>query len=227
MGNIRSRCAFLAACCVVFSGATFAQSLDSVTERAMQRAPALVDSARAACATAASHPSLSAYEIEAAIRDAEEEINRDTRSAADVPTAERRLQALAARIGPLDTTPSLDLQLLQATVAAAGDQTERRVDRRAFNLALMMAIAKSGDGKSTATAFRPCLVGNEYYFARTVLGATDVADQRLVQEDGRYYDRLIIVGRDGVRQDVFFDVTEPYLSQRKSLRKPPTEPPAR
>lgn len=207
--------------------ATAADAPDPVTARAVELAPSMATTAQEACDAAARHPTLSAHEVEFAIRDTDRAMDELLKSAADLPAALERMQSLQAKVGDLDRTASLDLQRLQAMLAGIGGDTARQAERRAFNLALLTRIAQSGDGKTPATAFKPCLVGNEYGFARTVLRAADISGQQLISENGRHYDRLTLTREDGSREDVFFDITEAFQSQRKQYERERRAPAAR
>lgn len=205
-----------------------AQTMDVVTQQSVERAESMLPAARAACEEVSRHPTLSTYEIEDLIRETIGKIDAQVHAQADVAIADELFATLARNIGNLDAIPSLDLQLTRATVDGIAGRTESRIDRRALNLALLLAISRSGDGKTAQTAYRPCLVANEYYFARAVLGDPAMGRQRLREIDGRYYDLNTIKTGTDDEQDVYFDITDGFKTQaRMSKRQPePGNPPS-
>lgn len=196
--------------------------LDPVTQAAVERAPAMLEQARAACVNPARHQTLSGHQIEDAIRDTLGQIELQVQSPADIPKADALLAGLESKIGELDTMPSLDLQLMLATLAGIAEDTPRRIDRRAFNMALMLAISQSGDGTTPATAIDPCMLGNEHYFARTALKGA-LGQQRLEEHGGRYYDAQTLTTADGREQTVYFDIHALFKSQGKTLKETPDQ----
>lgn len=83
--------------------------------------------------------------------------------------------------------------------------------------ALLRHIEASGDGTTPATAWQPCLVGNEYAFVQQMLGAREVKQQSLIHEGGRHYDKLELRMADGSTREVFFDVTEVFERNSEAL----------
>lgn len=192
---------------------------DDMARAAAARAPALADAAQTAC-RAATEPSKPApIEVEHAIREARDAVAEAVVSDETVPAAAPILAALAERIGDLDQVPSVALQSLRNGLANGAGDTARLLEGRAFVLALLQHIDRSGDGTTPATAWHPCLVGNEYAFVQQVLGARDVTQQALLHENGRHYDKLTLTMSDGSTRDVFFDITDLYTRNAEALTR--------
>lgn len=182
------------------------------------RAPALAAKAQTAC-TAVTDPSrLSPFELEHEIREARAAVGQAVVSDETAPAAAPILERLTERIGDLDEVPSLSLQMLRNALASAAGDTERLLEGRAFAVALLQRIQDSGDGKSPATAWHPCLVGNEYAFVQQVLGAK-VTRQALLHEGDRHYDKLTLTMADGSTREVFFDITDLYMRNTEALTR--------
>lgn len=209
----------LLAGCLLAGLAGTAQGEDdaAINARAIERVPALVDVAAQACAAASQHPTLSSHALQSAIRDARTQVDEAAASRGTFDQQARAqiaaiLDALQARIGPLDTTASLALQLDQATLARLAGDIDRVVDRRAFNYALLLHIHHSGDGSSPEQAFRACLPANAYEFLQLAMSVRTVERQRLVQASGRWVDALDVVMPDGSPRTFYFDVTDAFNS---------------
>jgi len=84
------------------------------------------------------------------------------------------------------------------------------VERHAeFCRGLMTSIMESGDGRTPDTAFRVVSVEEE----RTALTLCnlELLQQVLIDEGGRYFDRVTVQGPDDAEAfDLFFDVSIPY-----------------
>lgn len=190
---------------------------DDTALQVAARAPAFAQAAQAACNAVALPPSQPPLEIERAIRDAREEISTAVVSDETLPAAAPILEALAERIGDLDTVPSLELQMLRDALANRAGDTTRVIEGRAFVHALLEHIASSGDGATPATAWHACLIGNQRVFAQQMLQARGVARQALVHEADRHYDRLTLTMADGSTREVYFDVTDLFKRNAEAL----------
>ena len=190
---------------------------DALTRQVAERVPALAERARTACRSVVAPDRPAPLKIERAIHEAGDAMSRAVTSDATVSAAEPLLSDLASRVGDLDTVPSLSLHQLRNALAASAGDTARVIEGRAFVLALLQHIDRSGDGRTPATAWQPCLVGNEYVFVRQVLGTHGITGQALLHEGGRQIDRLTLAMPDGSARDVYFDVTDLYRRNADAL----------
>ena len=190
---------------------------DALARQIAERVPALAERAERACRAVVAPDRPAPVEIEQAIRETGDAVSRTVTSDATVSAAEPLLSELATRIGDLDTVPSLSRHQLRNALAASAGDTARVIEGRAFVLALLQHIDRSGDGRAPATAWQPCLVGNEYTFVRQVLGTHGITGQALLHEGGRQIDRLTLAMPDGSTRDVYFDVTDLYRRNADAL----------
>jgi len=174
--------------------------------------------ARTSCDGAARHPTLAPVEIDMAVRDTIAAIEDTVRSAEDLDKAGPLLDAPQARVGDLDAVPSTELQLLRATLAAQSGDEVARMRYRTLSTALFTVLVGDGDGTTPETAFKPCLIPNEYAFVRRVLQA-EVTGQSLVHVEDRHYDRLEVTFPDGTKRGFFFDVTELFIRNAAAFNR--------
>lgn len=156
-------------------------------------------------------------ELERAIREANDAAGRTVVSDQTLPAAELVLDALAERIGTLDTVSSV-----AATTAQRTRQTRRRHGARDRGRGFVHAplqIDHSGDGATPAAAGRPCLVGNERAFVQTVLGARGVRQPALLDERDRHDGHLTLTMSDGSGREVFFDITGLFIRNGEALMR--------
>lgn len=190
---------------------------DDITRRAAARADALADTVATACRAITGADRPAPFEFERMIHDAGDAVSRAVTSDATVAAAEPILATLAGRIGGPGSVPSLALHQLRIALAASAGDTGRLVESRAYVYALLRHIDRSGDGRAPATAWHPCLVGNEYAFARQALGARGITGQVLLHAGGRHYDKLTLAMPDGSAREVYFDVTDIYRRNGAAL----------
>lgn len=221
MTPIRIRTAALASAMALgFAGAatTLHAAPGELERQVALRAPAFAAAAQAACSAATDASRPAPIELEHEIREARDEVGRVVVSDETLPAAAPILARLAERIGDLDQAPSLSLQMLRNALAHQAGDTARVIEGRAFAVALLQRIESSGDGATPATAWHPCLVGNEYAFVQQVLGAK-VTHQALLHEGDRHYDKLTLTMGDGSTREVFFDITDLYTRNAEALTR--------
>ncbi len=212
----RHRALLLAAALTAFPALADAGD-EALSRQIAERVPALAERAQSACRAVVDPDRPAPVEIERAIHEAGDAVSRAVTSDATVSAAEPLLAELAMRVGDLDTVPSLTLHQLRNALAASGGDTARVIEGRAFVFALLQHIDRSGDGRTPATAWHPCLIGNEYAFVRQVLGAHGITEQTRVHEGERHYDRLTLAMADGSAREVYFDVTDLYRRNAEVL----------
>ena len=72
--------------------------------------------------------------------------------------------------------------------------------------AYLQSITASGDGKSSDTAYFVVDEGEEYFFINIVMGVGLPESQALVNRNGHSFDLLKIKNKDGIEQEIWFNV---------------------
>ena len=109
-----------------------------------------------------SHPSLAAYEISWKVDQAIKELSAFVKGPQDAPRGIETLDKLTKELGPLKRIAHYDLHRTLAWLSADLGKTDEQAYHRAFGVALLMAFANTGDGKSPDTAYHIMSVREEY-----------------------------------------------------------------
>lgn len=166
--------------------------------------PSVIPQAGQARANVVNHPALAAFEIEQTMKEAVAKAKAALTSPQQVAQAREHLLPLE-KLGPLRTLPLFELHQLLGAMAGMEGRTEDQTYHRAFSVALILHVDKSGDGKTPQTARRVVMIAEQYdwFFAnREVQRKTRVAKEI----DGRMYDIWTVATAAG-DQELYFDVT--------------------
>lgn len=175
--------------------------------------PTVLPEAGKARAALVNHPTLAAFEIEQTMKEAVAKAKAALTSPQQVPQARAALQPLETGLGPLRTLPLFELHQLLGAMAGMEGKTEDQTYHRAYALALILHVDRSGDGKTPQTARRVVMIAEQYdwFFAnRDVQRKTRVAKEI----DGRMYDVWTVTTAAG-DQELYFDVT----AMRQSVQR--------
>lgn len=209
--------------CYLLTGAVFAQSPAGSTEgrlnhEAFAKSSEMLPAMQSACKTLAADPTRSIAGINFAVRHLHDDITRVLKSKEDTPKARALVSAFERENGPGDAIPSVELHMLMAIVAHGEDNEQELIHQRAFHMAVLRAMGKSGTGEDHDHAWSPCFISNEYAMLRA-LGARQVKGQSLVHENERSYDVLDYVDASGKERKAWFDITDSFASEAKLFEK--------
>jgi hypothetical protein len=106
----------------------------------------------------------------------------------------------------IDYTSMIAHKILRQTYKIIGDTTNA-AKYKAIQFGLLTSIIKSGDGKSTKTAWKVIQIEEEYF----ILGILDakLISQALVSDKKKPYDRMSVV-EEGMKKDYYFDITKVF-----------------
>lgn len=119
-------------------------------------------------------------------------------------------EVIAATGKALDAQPfNVDLLILQAAALRAEGETAKADEVRTKWMEIIDSIATSGDGKTTATAYRVISVEEEYAYIRAQGYRTN--SQRLIGDHGSEYDVLNVSPRSEPDKtaDIYFNIDLP------------------
>lgn len=128
--------------------------------------PVVMPDVEKARTAVAEHPTLATFEIEDMLRkrvDAATAAFTVPQSGAAVRAA---LQPLEKDLGPLRTVPYAPPHQLLGAVAGAEGRDADQICHRAYGVAVLIAIDRSGDGKTLPTAMRVVMVNEQYTWFR-------------------------------------------------------------
>jgi hypothetical protein len=168
-----------------------------------QLMPLVLPKACKARETVMAHPTLPAYVIDDQIRKAVEQAKAQFKNPRD--TLEQ-LRALEAQLGPLQEIPSMELHQLLGALAGMDGQPQIQQYHRAFAVALMACLSRTGDGLTPQTAYKVALLSEEYswfFMNQPVLTKVSRVAKTL---DGRRYDIWTVKYADGREGSLYFDV---------------------
>jgi len=177
--------------------------------------PVVMPDVEKARTAVAEHPTLATFEIEDMLRkgvDAATAAFTGPQSGAAVRAA---LQPLEKDLGPLRTVPYVPLHQLLGAVAGAEGRDADQIYHRAYGVAVLIAIDRSGDGKTLPTAMRVVMVNEQYTWFRAQRDMQPKT-RRPLRQDGRSYDVWTVATPAGDRE-VFFDVTASFASTGRIL----------
>jgi hypothetical protein len=87
--------------------------------------------------------------------------------------------------------------------------------------AFLKSIERSGDGRSSETAYVVVSTDEEYAFLRLTMQVTLPLSQSLVTKDGHSFDRLTVKRQDGTEQQVWFNVDASMDALHRALSPSP------
>lgn len=152
------------------------------------------------------HPRLASFEIEAIMRETVKKATGVMKGPNDVSAARAILAPLEQTIGPLRQLPLFELHRLLGYLAGLEGKSDEQNYHRAYSVALLLSIDKSGNGTSPESAYRVVMIVEEYdWFAaqRGLKQQTRVAREM----NGRKYDVWTARIDSGEERQIYFDVT--------------------
>jgi len=158
----------------------------------------------------ADHPRLATYEIESMLREAVDAASAAFTGPQSGAAVRAALRPLENDLGPVKTLPYVPLQTLLGALAGAEGRADDQTYHRAFAVAVLIAIDRSGDGRTLPTAMRVVMV-NEQYTWFSAQRDMQRKTRRQLRQDGRVYDVWTAATPTGDRE-VFFDVTASFAS---------------
>jgi hypothetical protein len=163
----------------------------------------------------ADHPRLATFEIEGMLREALDAASTAFTGLQSGEPVRAALRPLESDLGPVKTLPYVPLQTLLGAPAGAEGRADDQFYRRAFAVAVLIAIDRSGDGRTLPTAMRVVMVSEQY----TWFGAQrdlQRKTRRQLRQDGRVHDVWMAATSAGDRE-VFFDATASFASAGRVL----------
>lgn len=123
--------------------------------------------------------------------------------------ADEALLALSPlqKYAPIAELPFVRVQLLMAALAQHQHNQELRNHHRAWALALVKAIGRSGDGRSPATAFRLVQASEAEAWLLSQQERYKPLGQRRVSEGARTFDVWRVATPNGGQQELYFDIS--------------------
>jgi hypothetical protein len=167
--------------------------------------PELMPVAEKARLAVVTHPTLAAFEIDAMIKDAIKNAKEVYKQPSDIPAARQILRVLEPELGPLDQIPSFDLHLLLGAMEGAEGNTDKQTYHRAYGVAVMLDLDKSGNAFSLETAPKIVMIQEEY--AWFFLRSRELTRQSRVamREAGRLVDIWTVKTKDDKEIRIYFD----------------------
>ena len=220
-GSIRSRTGTtllaVVLCLLFHPSAIYAQP---AVQQQIAQLDSIADKARLAVVN---NPSLAAFEIEFMIKEAIKKATAIYPN--DVPAARKILKQLEPDLGPLKEIPSFDLHLLLSAMAGVeGDFSEQNY-HRAFAVALMRSLVRSGDALSQETAPKIVMIVEEYNWFFLKKNELERETRVTRRDNGKVIDVWIVKTKDGKEMSIYFDASlmqesgERVLNNRKSNSK--------
>jgi hypothetical protein len=167
--------------------------------------PGLMPVAAKARLAVITHPTLSAYEIDFKINEAIKKAKEVYKQPSDIPAARQILRGLEPDLGPLDQIPSLSLHLLLGAMEGVEGNTGKQMYHRAYGLAVMFNLDKSGNALTLETAPKIVLLQEEYAWFFLRKGELTRQSQALMREGGRFVDVWTVKTLDDKETKVYFD----------------------
>lgn len=169
-----------------------------------QLMPIVVPKACKAREAVLAHPTLPAYAIEDQIRKAVQQAKEQFTT-----PRETRLQLVASlepSLGPLLDIPSMELHQMLGALAGMDGQPQLQQYHRAFAVALMACLGRTGDGQTPQTAYKVALLSEEYswFFVNQQVLTKGTRTSKTL--DGRRYDIWTVKYSDGREGQLYFDV---------------------
>jgi hypothetical protein len=142
------------------------------------------------------------------------EVAKLLRSGAPLDQVKASLAELESRVGPLRSFPNAELQGMLAAVALLEHNAEEQRYHQAFGRALILALQRTGDGATPATAFKVISIREEYVWFSTQNGRLKPKSQALAEINGKKYDVWTVASNAG-EEKVYYDVSAlPHLQAR-------------
>lgn len=131
-----------------------------------------------------------------------------------VTEAQKLLDTLQQKIGPIDAFPKIRMQFMLGALAGAKGDADKQAWHRKYAVALTHFMEENGTGESAESAVNPCLTSNEYDWLqfRAELGQPD--SQALVPIKERSYDVFTFKQE---KRTVYFDITDIMASSMRVL----------
>ena len=154
-----------------------------------------------------------AYEINEAVKKATDVL----KDPADAPKALEILHSLEPSLGTLKLLPSRQLHQLLGAIAGMEQRTQDQYYHRAYALALIFSLSRTGNGETPETAFRVISIGEEYDWFFFNQQAFKPIDRVLKDIGDRRYDVWRIRLSSGQEKTLYFDVTQMQESAARTF----------
>lgn len=179
-----------------------------------QLIPAVLPKACKAREAVIAHPTLPSYEIDQQIRTALQKAKEEFRSPQETLA---KLRSLETALGPLQEIPSVELHQLLGALAGMEQRLQDQQYHRAYALALMLCLSRTGNGLTPETAYKVVLVSEEYsWFFMNQQQLTRLSRIARTLQDRRY-DIWTVRYNDGREGQLYFDIQGPADSLMRQL----------
>lgn len=178
---------------------------ESEAQRVKVLVPTLLGYAESNRRNMLQHPSLSAYDLDAEIHMAFGDALKSFK--ADIPRVIVRLDALQSvlRDVPLKAVPNWEMQGLLAALARHTGRIDDLIFHRAYRVALIAMLQRSGDGKSPQTAMK--IIGLREPAAWFAVNSITPKTKSTRTIDDKRFDVWLIEVPNVGEQELYFDLS--------------------